>query len=100
MSSPAIPDRAEWGERIAPAWHGARAKFLKAGRNLIDRKKTLAHGQFEVMVADDLPFTPATARRLMIVAADGRLTDRAHGHAPTAGIGKRRVSWGLGRVEK
>ncbi|MCZ6638190.1 MAG: MT-A70 family methyltransferase [Alphaproteobacteria bacterium] len=80
MGSPATPDRAEWAERISTAWHGARAKFLEAGRNLIDAKKALAHGQFEAMVADDLPFTPSTARRLMIVAADGRLTDRAHGH--------------------
>ena len=79
MSSPAIPDRAEWAKRIATAWHGARAKFLEAGRTLIDAKKALAHGQFEAMVADDLPFGKRTAQCLMAIGRDQRITNANHG---------------------
>ena len=79
MSSPAIPDRAEWAKRIATAWHGARAKFLEAGRTLIDAKKALAHGQFEAMVADDLPFGKRAAQCLMAIGRDQRITNANHG---------------------
>jgi hypothetical protein len=41
-----------------------------------DRK--MVHGEFEAMVEKDLPFRPRTARMLMAIARDERLTDRKH----------------------
>ena len=41
----------------------------------------LPHGSFTSMVEAELPFGEATARRLMIIADDKRLSNRAQGHA-------------------
>lgn len=40
----------------------------------------LPHGEFEAMAEVDLPFGASTARRLMTVARDNRLTNRTHVH--------------------
>lgn len=69
-----------WASRIAAAHAKSTAAVFEVGRLLLEAKAALPHGEFEAMVERDLPFKPSTARRLMIVAEDGRLTDRAHGH--------------------
>jgi N6-adenosine-specific RNA methylase IME4 len=45
---------------------------------IIEAKAALPHGEFEAMVARDLPFGPQTARKLMAIARDSRVTNRAH----------------------
>lgn len=70
--------RAEWTASIRDMWTTAAEAFIGAGRELIDAKATLRHGEFEAMVEDDLPFGPRTARRLMAIALDPRIADRTH----------------------
>jgi hypothetical protein len=41
----------------------------------------LPFGEFEAMVRDDLRLDPATARRLMIIAGNPVIANRAHAHA-------------------
>lgn len=70
-----------WARRIADAWQSTLDGIFEAGRLLAEAKAALPHGAFERMVEAELPFAASTARRLMIVAGDARLTDRAHVHA-------------------
>ena len=68
--------RGEWAATISDIWSTAAEAFIGVGRELIDAKASLAHGEFEAMVEDDLPFGPRTARRLMAIAGDRRISDR------------------------
>jgi hypothetical protein len=70
--------RAEFAERIKAAWHKSREKILALGRTLIEAKQALPHGDFEDMLERDLPFSAEHARRFMRIAADPRLSNRAH----------------------
>jgi hypothetical protein len=62
--------RAEWAASINDIWTTAAEAFIGVGRELIDVKSSLAHGEFEAMVEADLPFGPRTARMLMTIAGD------------------------------
>jgi N6-adenosine-specific RNA methylase IME4 len=73
-------DRSGFAVRIVAAWRESTLAILETGRLIAAAKKALPHGEFEAMVAEDLPFSTATARRLMIIAGDERLSDRAHVH--------------------
>jgi N6-adenosine-specific RNA methylase IME4 len=70
----------EYAQRIRAAWQNSVAAIFEVGRLLTHAKAGLAHGEFEAMVTSALPFGPSTARRLMAIAADERLTNRAHVH--------------------
>lgn len=74
--------RQVWAQEITTAWRTSVEGILHTGRLLIAAKADpkLPHGQFEAMIEHDLPFQPSTARRLMIVARNRLLADRAHGH--------------------
>lgn len=72
------PADGDWAGRIISAWQASIAGILEAGRLLAEAKAVLPHGAFEAMIEADLPFSPSTARRLMIVAEDARI--RAHAH--------------------
>lgn len=77
LTVPAITQgRAEWAASITDIWTQAVDVFISAGRELIDAKASLAHGEFEAMVESDLPFGPRTARRLMAIAGDRRISNR------------------------
>ncbi|MGE5141730.1 MAG: hypothetical protein ACM3JD_19870, partial [Rudaea sp.] len=39
------------------------------------------HGEYEKMIEQDLPFSPSTARKLVAIACNPILSDRAHVHA-------------------
>ena len=70
-----------WAERITEAWQSTLHGILETGRLLIAAKEgpdRLPHGEFEQMVATDLPFGASTAQRLMAVARDHRLSKAAH----------------------
>lgn len=72
------PDRQRWATWITNAWNAARESVFEAGRQLIAAKAGLPRGQFLAMIADDLPFGPDTAQRLMAIARDPRLANTAH----------------------
>jgi hypothetical protein len=76
---PGAPAEA-WAARISACWQASVHAILEVGRLLTAAKDALPHGAFEDMIAADLPFSNSTARRLMAVAGDPRLTDRAHVH--------------------
>jgi len=67
-----------WAERIAAAWQSSLDGIFEVGRLLAEAKAALPHGAFERMVESELPFSPSTAQRLMIVASDQRLANPAH----------------------
>lgn len=46
-------------------------------RRLIEAKQVLPHGDFGAMIESDLPFGEATARKLMAIADDRRLSNRS-----------------------
>lgn len=71
-------NRGEWAASIRDMWTTAADAFIGAGRELIDAKAHLPHGEFEAMVESDLPFGPRTARCLMAIAADPRIADSDH----------------------
>jgi hypothetical protein len=68
----------EWASRIAATWRGSVEAIIATGRMLLNSKSSLAHGQFESMIAEKLPFGARTARALMQIARNPLLTDRQH----------------------
>lgn len=71
----------DWAERINARWQTSLTAILETGRLIADAKEALPHGEFEGMVQTKLRFSSSTARRLMIIAEDPRLSNRAHVHA-------------------
>jgi phage N-6-adenine-methyltransferase len=69
----------QWAERITAAWNKSREAIFEVGQLLLAAKDELPHGSFEDMVESKLPFGSRTARRLMSIARDVRLSDRTHG---------------------
>ena len=69
---------AEYAARITACWRRSAEAFIEAGRWLIRAKEQLDHGEFGAMIKESLPFGASTAQRLMIVAADSRVTNPAH----------------------
>ncbi|WP_234679831.1 DUF3102 domain-containing protein [Bradyrhizobium monzae] len=64
--------------RIAEAWRSAVESIIETGSRLIDAKGTLNHGEFEIMVRNELPFSESTARKLMRIASHPIIANRAH----------------------
>ncbi len=58
----------EFATEIGKLWDEAQEKFLTIGRYLIQAKTRLKHGEFEAMVASQLPFGRGVAYQLRIVA--------------------------------
>jgi len=63
-----LDDRNGYAAEIAKLWTEAQDRFLTIGRYLAAAKRTLKHGEFEAMIARDLPFSKATAHQLRTVA--------------------------------
>jgi N6-adenosine-specific RNA methylase IME4 len=72
-------NQSQWAAQISAAWRSTVESIIECGRLLVAAKTGLPHGQFEKMVERDLPFGASTARRLMAIANDKRITKRAHG---------------------
>jgi len=49
---------------ITSAWQKKIESYLEVGARLIEAKVELDHGEYESMIAQDLPFDKSTARRL------------------------------------
>ena len=77
---PAATTAEEWAVCIRERWQDSIEAVFDVGRLLIRAKGALPYGEWEAMCATDLPFGASTARRLMIIAQDERLLDRAHAH--------------------
>ena len=69
----------DYARAIKRAWQNSFDSILDVGRLLAEAKEHLAHGEFESMVAAELPFGPRAAQMLMKVALDSRLTKANHG---------------------
>ncbi|WP_081863148.1 DUF3102 domain-containing protein [Azospirillum argentinense] len=63
-----LATRAEFAEDIRRNWMNALEATVQVGRRLNEAKEKLPHGEYEAMVEQDLPFKPATARKLREVA--------------------------------
>lgn len=72
----------QYAKAITEAWQKSVDGIIEAGRLLIEAKADpeLKHGEFEAMVNLKLPFTPSTARMLMIIARNSELAKREHVH--------------------
>jgi len=70
--------RSDFAAEIWADYKASLESILKTGNTLIAAKAALVHGQFEEMIAHDLPFTASTAQRYMAVARDSRITNPAH----------------------
>lgn len=71
---------------ISRLWGEARDKFLAIGEYLIHAKRTLAHGEYELMIRARLPFNPSAAHKMRAVAEavhEGRIprTQLPHSYA-------------------
>jgi hypothetical protein len=60
-----LHSRQEFVDEINRLWGEANDKFIAIGRYLIQAKQVLAHGEYQPMIEQDLPFRPATARRIV-----------------------------------
>lgn len=61
---------------ITRLWGEARDKFLAIGEYLMHAKRTLAHGEYELMIRSRLPFNTSAAHKMRAVAEavhDGRV---------------------------
>ncbi len=58
----------EFAAEIGKLWTEAQQKFLAIGRYLVRAKAQLKHGEFEAMVATQLPFGKNVAYQLRVVA--------------------------------
>jgi N6-adenosine-specific RNA methylase IME4 len=71
MAAPART-RKQWAKRINEQWYsiveGSVESFLRLGRDLLAAKAALEHGQWRVLLENDLNFPPNTARVFMRIA--------------------------------
>jgi hypothetical protein len=78
MTTSITAERTQWAARISAAWQQSVTSIIETGRLLTEAKAALDHGEWLPMVETDLPFQRNTAQRLMKIAADSRLANRAH----------------------
>jgi hypothetical protein len=77
-----MPNAHDWkyfANKIAAAWSKQAASIVEAGQLLIEGKEELEHGSFESMIKLRLPFSPTTARRLVVIAKHPIISNQAHG---------------------
>jgi Protein of unknown function (DUF3102) len=78
MTTSITAERTQWAARISAAWQQSVTSIIETGWLLTEAKTALDHGEWLPMVETDLPFQRNTAQRLMKIAADSRLANRAH----------------------
>lgn len=78
MASDIAVTRREYADKILQRWQDSVAGILEVGQLLSEAKEKLAHGEFEAMVREDLPFGERTARRLKAISLDPRISNRTH----------------------
>jgi hypothetical protein len=78
VTAAALETKSDFIEEIQRLWGDAQKRFLAIGRYLNAAKTKLPHGEFELMIARELPFSRQTAFYLRTAAAaidEGRLTE-------------------------
>jgi hypothetical protein len=73
-----LESKADFIGEIQRLWEDAQRRFLTIGRYLNAAKQRLPHGDFELMIASELPFSRQTAFYLRTAAAaidEGRLIE-------------------------
>lgn len=60
--------RQAWVERIRAAYGRTVEAVFQVGRELLQAKQELPHGEFTVMIERELPFSARTAQRYMAIA--------------------------------
>ena len=68
-----------WAEKIKTVWNKTVGGIFETGRLLIEAKKALPHGGFEIMVRDQLPFGARTAQMFMSIAQSPVLANPNNG---------------------
>lgn len=69
-----VPARIEWAEKIRGHWRETVDGILATGNALKGSKADpRMSGQFVKMIENDLPFSPRTAQRLMVIARDPKI---------------------------
>lgn len=71
-----LPTREAYAAEVSRLWREAQDRFVAIGEYLVHAKETLPHGEYEKMVAQDLPFGRAVAHALRTVAfavSDGKI---------------------------
>jgi hypothetical protein len=78
VTAAALETKSDFIEEIRRLWGDAQKRILAIGRYLNAAKTKLPHGEFELMIARELPFSRQTAFYLRTAAAaidEGRLTE-------------------------
>ena len=79
------PSRAAWAERIRSQWHQTVTGIVAVGAMLLEAKAELQHGEFLLMVANDLRWSPRMTQFLMTIARNKVLSDAKHvSHLPSS----------------
>ena len=79
-----IMGRKEHAARINEAWQKTVDGVIETGLRILDARHgsdALEHGQFQKMLTEDLHFDASMGRRLMSIASNKVLSNRAHVHA-------------------
>src|SRR3954468_15535413 len=63
-----LTERPDFAQEISMLWQDVREKFLRIGRLLVRAKNVLPRGEFDRMIAIDLPFNTSIAYQLRAVA--------------------------------
>jgi hypothetical protein len=77
---PTSPGVKLWAGKIFSAWQKTVESYIEVGQLLIEARQNLAHGEYEAMIKSDLPFSAATARKLVAIADHQVLSNRSHGN--------------------
>ena len=67
-----------WASHISTCWRATFEGILETGRLLIAAKEALPHGEFGPMVTNDLHFDKRMVERLMVIAADARISNASN----------------------
>lgn len=73
--------RQKWVDLIGTAWREQVPAIFETGNLLEAAKEELKHGEWLVMVRDELPFNQSTARKLIAIADNDNLRNRSHENA-------------------
>ena len=72
-----LPSRQAYVQELTRLWREAQDRFVAIGEYLLNAKEMLPHGEYEKMIASELPFGRAVAHNLRTVAVavrEGRLS--------------------------
>lgn len=74
----AVNNATTWADVIMNAWGAAVRSIIETGRLLAEAKAAVAHGEWETLCNQHLPFGESTACKLMKISAHERLSNPEH----------------------